>query len=435
MSFEPQSIIPIKVVDDETKILLMGKNNRQNYPLFLKHKKQFYFASNKVMPPFSIPLAEMLHEVFVINDEKHHQQVGYIRLEDIHPLVNPEDLMAIGQLLAEKNFPYLMAVIPVYINPETKEEHHFSDSPELLKTLKYMQNHGGSIVLHGYTHQFRLSETGEGFEFWDVENNTPIYHGPDEKVEVKTLNDFNSEEDYRNYENTLKAYEKQYIEDRLTKGIQELANYGLYPLAFEAPHYTMSQHGYEVTSQFFSTYVGQLQLSDMNWKVMESAPYISTPSFLNGMTLLPETIGYINPEEGMTIDQMMEEAKKYEFVRDGMIAAFYHPYLGVELFEKLIEQLEKLEHVSWIDLKQTDSQVQAEHVEITAGRGKMVVDMNQIGLFQSSGDYFQYHFHQKITIILWGMAGIGAIGVLMFIVFLIVNRIIQYREKRGETIG
>ena len=25
-----------------------------------------------------------------------------------------------------------------------------------------------AIIMHGYTHQFYDSETGEGFEFWDV---------------------------------------------------------------------------------------------------------------------------------------------------------------------------------------------------------------------------------------------------------------------------
>ena len=86
----------------------------------------------------------------------------------------------------------MVAVIPIYTDPESGETHTFADSPELLKTLKEMQRDGGSIVLHGYTHQFRSSETGEGFEFWDVENNTPIYSPADEPFILQKEENFAS---------------------------------------------------------------------------------------------------------------------------------------------------------------------------------------------------------------------------------------------------
>ncbi|WP_130860209.1 DUF2334 domain-containing protein [Gracilibacillus phocaeensis] len=60
--------------------------------------------------------------------------------------------------------PYLVAVIPVYTNEEGQTK-HLLDSPKLAKTLKYMQDNGASMVLHGYEHQYLSSETGEGFEF------------------------------------------------------------------------------------------------------------------------------------------------------------------------------------------------------------------------------------------------------------------------------
>src|SRR5690625_1875509 len=147
----------------------------------------------------------------------------------------------------------MIAVIPVYTNPITKKRYHFSDSPKLLKTLKFMQENGGSVVLHGYTHQFRGSETGEGFEFWDVEHQMPIYHGPADEVVQRTAEDFEHQADYEAYMDENKKFEREYIESRLTRGVQELANYKIYPLAFEAPHYTMSQHGYDVVSDMFST--------------------------------------------------------------------------------------------------------------------------------------------------------------------------------------
>ena len=67
---------------------------------------------------------------------------GYIRLEDVHPLVDPEPVREIAKILKEKNIPYMVAVIPIYTDPESGEKHTFADSPELLKTLKEMQKDG-----------------------------------------------------------------------------------------------------------------------------------------------------------------------------------------------------------------------------------------------------------------------------------------------------
>ncbi|AIF45541.1 polysaccharide deacetylase family protein [Virgibacillus halodenitrificans] len=430
--FDPTSILYINITEDEqTEILLTGHMKKKEYPLFLRKQNTYYLAATTIQHPLSIFVANALYEVFgeppAMNVDTHP---GYIRLEDVHPMVNPNHLMGIAKILAEKNIPYMIAVIPVYTNPITKEQHHFSDSPELIKTLKFMQKNGGSIVLHGYTHQFRLSETGEGFEFWDTENNMPIYHNQDEEVIIKTEDDFNTVSDYEQYLHEQKTHEKSYIEERLTKGIEELANYGLYPLAFEAPHYTMSQQGYQITSKYFSTYVGQLQLSDQDWKVMAAAPYITTPSFLHGMQLLPETIGYVDPEDPLALDKMIQNAKEHQIVRNGMVAGFFHPYLGVEVFQEFIEEMEKLPNINWIDLKEMNHNVQTEHVDIQAKEGNITVNMKRMGLFMSSWDYLSYHLKAILLKMLWGFAVIGGLAVLAFVYLTLINR--KRYVKRGD---
>lgn len=62
----------------------------------------------------------------------------------------------------------MMTVIPVYKDPDTGKTVHLKDKPELVDLLRSMQDDGAAIIMHGYTHQFYDSETGEGFEFWDV---------------------------------------------------------------------------------------------------------------------------------------------------------------------------------------------------------------------------------------------------------------------------
>lgn len=392
-----------------------GSGEQGEFPLIMSEGDHYYMASDSIVPPYSVYFSQALNTFFDI--EPIDQTPAYIRLEDIHPLSDPKRLMAIAEELESRDIPYMMAVIPVYTDPETGREYHFEDSPDVLEALRYMQDNGGSVVLHGYTHQFRESETGEGFEFWDVENQMPIYHEPEEEVVQRTEGDFENQEGYESYIAENLEFEREYIEERLTRGVQELSNYGIYPLAFEAPHYTMSQHGYEVTSDFFSTYVGQVQLSDERWEIMNSTPYASQPEVLNGMRLLPETIGFVDPDEDNPIENMMDSAEHYQVTEGGMIGAFYHPYLGEDDFVTLLDEMEAVENVEWVDLKEMDNTVAVDNVSISSGNGEVQADVNQLGLMTTSLDFPFYHIGQTVITITWAIALIGIAGVLMFVVF------------------
>ena len=405
--------------EEGADILLTGslKDEGTDYPVMVEGNGNYYYAFNTLDSSHITLFAEVLHNVF----ENAHQEIhpGYIRLEDVHPLVDPKPLREIAEMLKERNIPYMVAVIPIYTNHSTGKRTTFADSPELLKVLKQMQQDGGSIVLHGYTHQFRASETGEGFEFWDVENNSPIYFSENQAFSLKEQDEFSTREKYEDYINDLKAYEREYTETKLNQGIDELTKYGLYPLAFEAPHYTMSQHGYQILSEHFSTYVGHIQLSDRDWEIMDTSPYITSPSFLNGMRLLPETMGYIRPNIEQAVQKMMDHAKRLESVRDGMFAAFYHPYLGSEGFKELLDELGGLPDVSWIDLKETDVWVKSDNVSIHTENGEIIADFNPLKVIYSSQEAPLYYFGQFVRFAAWIMVAAGSVIVCLFIAFTI----------------
>src|SRR5690606_7994055 len=120
-------------------------------------------------------------------------------------------------------------------NPETGERITLSESVKLVKVLQEMQRSGASIVLHGYYHQYRDSETGEGSEYWDIEHNRPIYQGKNEPVLKR--GDFATEQEYKEFLKKGAEFEERYIADTIQKGIFDLVEEGLYPIAFEAPHY------------------------------------------------------------------------------------------------------------------------------------------------------------------------------------------------------
>ena len=61
---------------------------------------------------------------------------------------------------------------PVYKNPETGEEYHLTDAPDLLNVLKDIEAQGAVIVLHGYSDQAGSGKTGSGFEFSKMERSS-----------------------------------------------------------------------------------------------------------------------------------------------------------------------------------------------------------------------------------------------------------------------
>ena len=201
-------------ITEETEVLIEGRNKDTEsfYPIMIKNQNNYYLALDTISSQNSVLIGEILHDVFQADHSATHP--GYIRLEDVHPLVDPEPVREIAKVLKEKNIPYMVAVIPIYIDPESGERHTFADSPELLKTLKEMQRDGGSIILHGYTHQFRSSETGEGFEFWDVENNTPIYGPANEPFILQKEEDFTTREDMRAILRGWKIMRKSILKQR-----------------------------------------------------------------------------------------------------------------------------------------------------------------------------------------------------------------------------
>lgn len=340
---DPTNIIQIETT---AETLIEAKQVKQSYPLLVKRENKYYYATNNLFPPISNFLAEALHEVF--NTEHQAPTQAYLRLEDVNPASDSKQLMEIARILERRDIPYMVSVIPVYLDPQTDLEYHIKDAPDVRAALKYMQDNGGSIILHGYTDQYENTKTGDGFEFWDTTRNSPI-----------TQN------------------EQKYIKNRIQQGLQDLVEYELYPLAFEASHYAMSQNGYKLLSEYFSTIIGQLQLTDKDWRIMTESPYITKPTYLHGMQLLPETIRYVRYEDPQSIQEMKSRIHDFTTVRDGVIGGFYHPFLGVRGLIEILDEFEKIPGVQWIDLKKLKNTVKAEGIWIESDNGKMDWDIDR----------------------------------------------------------
>ncbi|CAM4374936.1 DUF2334 domain-containing protein [Paenibacillus tarimensis] len=359
-------------ISQDAETLLSGTTAQGEVPLLARKGDSYYLATASLFNPIGYLLGESLFSFF--GQEGVRQPTLYLRLEDIHPKTEHKKVMEIAKYLKSKNIPYMLSVIPVYTNPETLKEIHLEDSPRLVKALRYAQDNGGSIVLHGYRHQYRNSETGEGFEYWDAEHDHPITQAAHEQSYGR--NDFDTEEAYEAYLKKGQAFEERYVKETLEKGVQELIDLKLYPLAFEAPHYAMSSTGYATVAKHFSTYVGQIQLSDLTWTSNYAPIYESYPSYLKGMRLLPETIGYVESGDQNGVDAMMEKAAIYENYTDSYIAGFYHPYLGFDLLQSLVDEMLTIKNAKWLDLKNINNEVNIADISIRSSNGLIQVEVD-----------------------------------------------------------
>ncbi|MGE7272557.1 DUF2334 domain-containing protein [Brevibacillus panacihumi] len=429
MVSKPQGVDPVQldinmpiegVSMEQGEVLLEGWKGIYAYPLMMKHGNTAYFASTSFSSPLSLFAAEAFHDVFGIPHQPGH--LALLRLEDVHPQSDPKLVLEAGSYLADKGIPYVIALIPVYTNSETKELVHLKDRPELVEVLRTLQRRGASITLHGYMHYYRDSETGEGSEFWDMENNTPISKPPEDTTPLKKRYEWPSQEEYEQYQASLAQYEETYIKSRIESGIKELTELGLVPVAFEAPHYNMSQSGYQITSRYFSYLLGQVQFNQTDWHQMGAPPFISKPAFLHGMTLLPETVGYYDPNSPTPMQDIRENAQQVSFVRDGVIGMFFHPYLGAEPLKEMIAYVETLPDVTWIDVRKMAGLDAVEEVHDTAvaqpeeepAQSIEAQLMEKIVTFLREDSWTQR--------VLWGIVALVSCMVLLFTLYTWRNR-------------
>lgn len=401
------SVTEVTFGQGEGETIIQGFKGDHPVSLMVMQGNNAYFATPYLHAPFNHLLEEGLHSFF--RDQHVGGHLAYIRLEDVHPYSDPALVKAAGEFLAERHIPFMIALIPVYTNPETQQQIHLRDMPELVAVLKDLQERGASIIMHGYTHQFRSSETGEGFEFWDVENNMPISGHPDEKIVKKQRYDFASKTEYDKYRNELNRFDHVYTRTRIESGVRELTELGLYPFGFEPPHYTMSQEGYRTVSEYFSYLVGRVQLSDHDWRQMGAASYVSKPAFLHGMILLPETVGYYDPNSLTPLEDVKKKINEMQFVRDGMMGMFYHPYLGVENLKEMVALMDFVPDLQWVDLKNMAHPVKEKFVTVDCS-DKPCTDVAS-PKHQGGAKMFQ--------MIVWLITGLALLAVIAFILYTI----------------
>lgn len=326
----------VKPKSNNVEIMSYISDGSKYYPHILRDKNLWFISKIDDSEMFLITFSDTLNNVF--NVKREGKGKVFLRIEDLHPLRDVKRIKEMADYLYKENVPYMIALIPTFIDTKTGYVNTLSENKELVETLKYIQNHGGTFLLHGYTHQNHKEEaSGEGFEFWDGQKDKPL--------------DVNMEE---------------YVHERIGKGIIECVKNGIYPLGFEAPHYAMDSRGYKEIKKYFSTYVGQYQNSDINF-TSNIFPYVlnNTDNFNK---LIPENLGYYEPDNQLSIEEIKRNFNIVSLARGYTAGVFYHSYLSLDDLKEIIEFL-KEKDVEFIDLKEEYNWTKWEDIKIESQNG------------------------------------------------------------------
>lgn len=370
------------------EVVVYGKvsDGKRVYPLIANWKNYWFMSGLDTSGVKYLIFSDVLHEIF---GEYHSEyRKVYLRIEDVSPISSPKNLMEMADYLYSKKIPFIIALIPAYINPETGVEVSITDKPEVVEAVRYMVERGGTVVLHGYTHQHYKEETGEGFEFWDAFEDRPL------------------NVDYADY-----------VGERVLKGIEICLENGLYPLAFEPPHYAMAQDGYRELKKYFSTVIGQLQTTDRRFaSAMLSYEVRDTKRFNR---FLPESLGYVELDGSYGVENILNNAGELLIVRDAVTGVFFHHFMDMEYLEQIVEGLKSMGYV-FADLGKEDNWVRIGEHYIRSIEGNILYEGPLLRKEKTKSGVKEEEkksaFHRSVEIIATFLAVFVGVNILRFII-------------------
>lgn len=271
---------------------------------------------------------------------------GLVRIEDVGPDSDPAQLRAVADYLYSQKVPYTVAVYPRFRNPKGVDHYGLPQDytlwtrPALVMALKYMQQRGGTLLLHGYTHQYDKSAnpydgvSGNDFEFYrahvDAANNV-IYDGP------------------------VPSDSSSWADNRMDQGKFEFNLAWLNtPTMFEFPHYAASVADYKAAASNFSArydaglyFPGMLSTGKPDYTRANGQFFPYAVRDVYGSLVVPENLGNIEPEAynnhpARLPADLISAAKANLAVRDGTASFFYHPYLGTAYLKQVVEGIKGL---------------------------------------------------------------------------------------------
>jgi uncharacterized protein YdaL len=317
--------------------------NGTTFPWALRSKKLTYIGEN----PFAfisandryLAFCDILFDALAPTTPERHRAL--VRIEDVDATADPATLRAIADYMASVGVPFSVATIPVYQDPRgvynggVPETIRMRNTPQVVNALNYMVSKGGTIVMHGYTHQYSnvknpyTGVSADDFEFY------------------RSIIDAN---DYVVYVGPVPGDTQLWASGRIKNAFQELAAARLpTPTIFEYPHYAGSDADSRAVRASFATvyhrgiyFGGTLAGTTPNYQhaIQLFLPY--TTKDVYGFNVIPENLGNYEPEpsnhnSARLVPDLLATAAINRVIRDGVASFFFHPYYDIALLKQLVQ--------------------------------------------------------------------------------------------------
>jgi uncharacterized protein YdaL len=312
---------------------------------YIVRSRNLWFVADSPFSYFTeqdryIVFADILHDILGQDHPASH--TALVRIEDVNPSSDPDDLLRIARYLSAKNIPFAVSLVPIYIDPAKRVEYHLEDMPKMLAALKKIPSLGGVFIMHGYTHQYR-GVTTDDYEFWDEVADKPVRG---DSVENSSL--------------------------RIEKSLKEYFSNGLYPVAWETPHYFASRNTYSAVKKYFSVVYDRRGVMDYLGSD-QFFPYPVTDIY--GQRVIPENLGYLHVDEPDPRG-IIDAAKLNLAVRDGYASFFFHPFVNIKHLKQIVKELKKMGY-TFADVRQFAPRVASRDKAVLTADASVRIDTQE----------------------------------------------------------
>ncbi|OHV29394.1 hypothetical protein CC117_07320 [Parafrankia colletiae] len=291
-----------------------------------------------------LSVADVLFDVLAPQTPTRHRAL--VRIEDVGPDADPAELRAIADYLSSARVPFSVTVYPRYVdangtyNNGVAQDYSLAARPDVVSALRYMTQRGGTLIMHGWTHQFSNAAnpysgaSADDFEFFrahvDAQDNV-VYDGP------------------------VPGDSQAWATSRINGAAAAFTAAGLaVPTVFEFPHYAASAPDYAAARTKFPRrydrglyFRNQLAGGTVDHTKYGGQFFPYPVTDIHGSFVIPENIGNVEPaafnnHPARLPADLIDAARRNLVVRDGYASMSYHPYLGVDYLRQTVEGVRAL---------------------------------------------------------------------------------------------
>ncbi|WP_339749262.1 DUF2334 domain-containing protein [uncultured Maricaulis sp.] len=268
-----------------------------------------------------------------------------MRIEDIGPDADPEQIRTLLAAIEALNVPFAATVYDTFVDPNghfsNGRERRFtlSERPYLASALRDMARAGGTLIMHGQTHQHgdianpNFGVSGGDYEFFRA--------GLDSAGRFELLGPLGDDSG-------------PMWDDRIDLAFSHWADAGLpRPWLFTSPHYAASPSAYRSMGERFPArlervlyFSGEARGDPVSGDELYGEQFFPYPvRDIRGDVILPETLGNWAPDgsiHGRSMEAMLETARRNLVLRDSYASFFFHWYLDPARLTQLTSSLQAM---------------------------------------------------------------------------------------------